>query len=258
MHFNRQVMAISEAPESDTEAPLAPECRHAAMGSTLVGRIAAGGLGMGLLVGACFVVSYAQRPRGMLVNAQSAVGLAELAEPGKTFHPGWPCSTNEEIFFGNCFASCSNLTNGEFPYRGEDCTCCKSLPCSTLPGEFVTDCDKLKKDSKGFIPHMPMLPECAYENEELYQGLCYTKCSLLTRGQYPIRTGLNTCSNHKFGGNWTMGVGLCSGFGIGGTKCLPHIPRAAGAGFVQPANTKPGIAPLGFMDPSSMLLTAER
>merc|ERR1711879_302889 len=63
---------------------------------------------------------------------------------------------------------------------------------------------------------------------------------------YPIRTGMNTCSNGHYGGDWTMGFGVCSGFGIGKTACMPNIPQATGAGYLTSPGATPGEAPLGF------------
>jgi len=164
-------------------------------------------------------------------------------------YDGWPCREGEEIFFGKCYASCANLTNGDFPYRNDDCTCCKSLPCVQDPALMLDDCGKFNKNSVGLTPMEPLLPDCPYANEELFEGLCYKKCALMTNGMFPYRSAMNTCGNGKYGGNWTMGLGPCSGFGIGGTKCAPHIPLAAGSGYEQVHDHDkhlPGRAPLGF------------
>lgn len=194
--------------------------------------------------------------QALIVGSQTAVDIVGIPPENDKeidrscasdqFHSAWPCCIGEEIFFNDCYRSCDNITNGQFPHRTDDCTCCKEMPCIKAEGQYVSDCSVMKTDIIGHSPHKPILTNCPYKNEELWEGLCYTKCSMLTRGQYPERTGINTCSNGKVGGNWTMGVGLCSGFGVGGTKCLPHIPQATGMGFEQAAGTKPGLAPLGF------------
>ncbi|CAE8740274.1 unnamed protein product, partial [Polarella glacialis] len=162
------------------------------------------------------------------------------------FHAGWPCELGEEIFFGQCFVSCKDATVGAYPYRQEDCTCCKELPCITT--DSVSDCVLFGVGAGGVPNHPPLLTNCPDPNEELYRGLCYTKCGTLTNGYYPLRTGMNTCSNFDYGGNWTMGFGVCSGFGVGGGNCLPHIPTAAGVG--SPGNARSfkdvGQAPMGF------------
>lgn len=163
--------------------------------------------------------------------------------------PGWPCGPTEELFESECFLSCDNITDGELPFRAEPCKCCKDSKCllSPPPDDSLAaiDCKKINTAADGQGAHEPILPDCPYEDEEIFEGLCYTKCSLLTMGRYAIRTAMNTCSNHDYGGEWTLGFGPCSGFGIGGTKCLPHMPKAFGAGFDQP-NRRPGIGPFGW------------
>lgn len=76
------------------------------------------------------------------------------------------------------------------------------------------------------------------EDEELYAGLCYKQCSVMTNGMYPIRTSTWTCcANQPCGiSNQKGSVGstlACSGFGIGGSGAFnlgklpcPHKPRA--------------------------------
>jgi len=160
----------------------------------------------------------------------------------------WPCEVGEELWFGTCFISCDIASEGKFPARLDDCTCALTRPSARAPGDYETNCVKFDKAGNGNKTHAPFLTDCPYEDEELYDGLCYTKCTELTYGEYPIRTGMNTCSNGKYGGDWTMGFGVCSGFAIGHEACLPNIPKASGAGFPGPAAEK-GEAPMGFMTP---------
>eukprot|EP00930_Biecheleria_cincta_P089554 TRINITY_DN7888_c0_g1_i1.p1 TRINITY_DN7888_c0_g1~~TRINITY_DN7888_c0_g1_i1.p1 ORF type:complete len:321 (-),score=31.50 TRINITY_DN7888_c0_g1_i1:259-1221(-) len=161
--------------------------------------------------------------------------------------PGWPCGPTEELYDTNCYISCDNATDGAFPFRAGTCMCCKGSKCLLSPGdgESVIDCARFDRAADGLGAHQPILPDCPYEDEEIFEGLCYTKCSVLTMGKYPIRTAMNTCSNNNYGGEWTLGFGPCSGFGIGGTKCAPHMPKAFGAGFDQP-DRRPGIGPFGW------------
>jgi len=165
--------------------------------------------------------------------------------------PGWPCGLGEEILFSKCYRTCANLTDNKYPFRAQPCKCCTDITClknvPVPPGkkpDFVVDCPAFDVGANGISSHRPYLPDCPYENEEMYQGLCYFKCSDLTMGKYPLRTGVNTCSGDTYKSNWTMGLGPCNGFGIGGTKCMPHIPKAAKMAFAQPGKT-PGQAPLG-------------
>lgn len=86
-------------------------------------------------------------------------------------------------------------------------------------------------DGQGGVPHPPGFCE---ENEDNYLDKCYLKCSILTRGEYSIRSAPNTCCKKKpcfsIYDLQTSG-GLCSGFGVGGAvidakaEC-PHPPRS--------------------------------
>lgn len=69
------------------------------------------------------------------------------------------------------------------------------------------------------------------DTEELFDGLCYRKCSLLTNGASPIRTSAWTCCEstpcdfrkvHKAEGIPVM----CNGYGVGGNGSCPHKPGA--------------------------------
>jgi len=164
-------------------------------------------------------------------------------------HAGWPCREGEEIFFGKCYKSCEAETNGTYPHRNDECTCCMDEPCVSSPERTQDDCTRFNRNIDGDRAKQPLLPDCPYANEEIFEGLCFKKCSIMTKGLFPFRSAMNTCSNGKYGGNWTMGFGPCSGFGIGGTKCAPHIPMADGAGYSQDLDQMeqlPGRAPLGF------------
>lgn len=160
--------------------------------------------------------------------------------------PGWPCGIGEEMHFSKCYQTCANMTENRFPFRASPCKCCKSIDClKSNSAAAVNDCARFNVGATGLSAHRPYLPDCPYENEELFEGLCFYKCSLLTMGKYSLRTGVNTCSGDRYMSNWTMGLGMCNGFGIGGTKCMPHIPKAAKQAFSQPGHT-PGQAPMGW------------
>lgn len=70
-------------------------------------------------------------------------------------------------------------------------------------------------------------------DEELFGGLCYGKCAILTQQQYPIRTSAMTCcSAHPCGFfNQKHDVGICSGFSVaGGSRGnCPHPPGGCAA-----------------------------
>lgn len=68
-------------------------------------------------------------------------------------------------------------------------------------------------------------------NEEVYAGLCYRKCSLLTNGEAPIRTSSWTCCEghpcllHNQRGSLGRTL-LCNGFDVAGDGSCPHQPGA--------------------------------
>lgn len=157
---------------------------------------------------------------------------------------GWPCKKDERLFQNLCYIDCGKATEDQHPFRVDSCTCCKEVPCVQLAGRFTKNCEQLDVGDDDFRPAPPPLPNCHTPNEELFMGLCYKKCSILTKSKYPTRTGMNTCSSAAFGANWTMGIGPCSGFGIGGDNCLPHIPLPTGMGYS--AEGEAGYPPMGF------------
>merc|ERR1719203_2324367 len=130
-------------------------------------------------------------------------------------YKGWPCKKDERLFQNLCYVDCGKATGGHHPLRVDSCTCCKEVPCVQLAGRFTKNCALLDAGDNALQPAPPALPNCHTPHEELFMGLCYKKCDLLTRSRYPIRTGMNTCSNGDNFANWTMGIGPCSGFGLG-------------------------------------------
>jgi len=210
-------------------------------------------VGICAIAGVAFVLTSSSR-RDTAALRSTMGQVAQLYEapaiPAFTavFHKGWPCQPGEEMFFGECYLSCEVATKGTHPKRQEDCTCCMQLPCVDITA--ITDCTRFDVGADMQPKHPPFLTDCPDADEELYLGLCYTKCSDLTKGYYKIRTGSNTCSSGLYGGDWTMGFGPCSGFGVGGTHCLPHIPKAEGAGFDGHAATDKdvGVAPMGWTE----------
>lgn len=196
---------------------------------------------------------------------------------GNCPHQPGACLTNEELLLGQCYEKCSILTQGKFLVRIAPATCCKSdnlLGCfdirkdSTSPAFNIGGGQGDHDQSTPNIAHPPLadltesaktaaqlygsqtptLPPgagghaptdfstCAAD-EELYAGLCYKKCSLLTGGSDSIRTSSWTCcAGHPCGLNNQKGsVGtavLCNGFDVGGSGAVkfgsalscPHKP----------------------------------
>lgn len=68
------------------------------------------------------------------------------------------------------------------------------------------------------------------DDEEVFEGLCYQKCSGLTEGRYPIRTTAFSCCMRQpcsfFNSKFTNPMKLCQGFDVGGHDeyGCPHSP----------------------------------
>lgn len=70
------------------------------------------------------------------------------------------------------------------------------------------------------------------DDEEFYSNLCYRKCTILTDGEYPIRTSPWTCCREKpcTFSNQMHNVGVCSGFDVAGAMAgRDACPHTAGA-----------------------------
>jgi len=72
------------------------------------------------------------------------------------------------------------------------------------------------------------------DDEELFAKLCYKKCSLLTRGEYPKRTTAWSCcasdGSEKCGFfNQKLSVRICGGFDVSGDRAGNGCPHPAGA-----------------------------
>jgi len=131
------------------------------------------------------------------------------------------CEDGEEKFLGECYKSCSDLTEGKFPSRFAPNGCCKELSLSCLNPSDVRFSmpwpgHGMMVGGDGTAPHPP--GECD-PNEEGMLGLCYKKCSVLSQDEYPIRSASNTCCSQHPCTNFfhlkTVGLG-CNGFGVGG------------------------------------------
>lgn len=103
------------------------------------------------------------------------------------------CTNKEELFGGLCYKKCSLLTGGKDPIRTSPWTCCKSHPCSFNQkgslGSHVA-CAGYDISGDGICPHEP--GHCLAD-EEMLLGICYKKCSLLTKQDFPHRVGPATC-----------------------------------------------------------------
>mmetsp|Transcript_58011 Transcript_58011/g.188789 ORF Transcript_58011/g.188789 Transcript_58011/m.188789 type:complete len:575 (+) Transcript_58011:89-1813(+) len=122
-----------------------------------------------------------------------AEALATL-QPSEHMHDGNVCDDREEYFGGLCYAKCSALTHGQAPIRTSSWTCCKSEPCriwnsrGSIGGRLL--CNGFDVSGEGACPHKP---GACLTDEELYLGVCYKKCRVLTNGAFPYRFAAATC-----------------------------------------------------------------
>lgn len=131
------------------------------------------------------------------------------------------CFEEEEFFAGACYKNCSALTNGQYPIRSSPNTCCSAEPCIfpshiSFMGPFV--CTGYAVDSRGSCPRRP--GKCN-SDEEMYQGVCFKPCAVLTQQEFPHRTGPMTCCKYEppcfsFANLRSEGIGPCSGYDVGG------------------------------------------
>lgn len=147
------------------------------------------------------------------------------------------CSNNEEIFGGLCYKTCQNMTNGTHPFRTSAYSCCEtqSVLYCLMPSYLKTGLALpgmgYDIDGSGGVPHPPGF---CHDNEEIYLDKCYLKCSVLTSGEFPMRSAPNTCCKKKpclsFYDVQTSGT-VCTGFDVCGQRKgaeyeCPHLPFA--------------------------------
>mmetsp|Transcript_41750 Transcript_41750/g.108131 ORF Transcript_41750/g.108131 Transcript_41750/m.108131 type:complete len:451 (+) Transcript_41750:86-1438(+) len=106
------------------------------------------------------------------------------------------CAFDEELYGGLCYRKCALLTYGENPIRTSSWTCCRSHPCGLTNqkgrvGHKIL-CNGYDIAGDGSCPKVPGTPSCGPDEEQLL-GVCYKKCSILTKGAYPHRTAAATC-----------------------------------------------------------------
>lgn len=126
---------------------------------------------------------------------------------------------------GTCLVACA-LVAGVAARRSRDNQAQRLTTQGETPGGLpLTD---LYMTTDGIERTEPCLT-----NEELYQNLCYKKCSILSQDMYPYRTASNSCCKEE-GPCYdttkykTVGLG-CNGWGIGGgaaggPRACSHVP----------------------------------
>jgi len=109
------------------------------------------------------------------------------------------CSDEEELHGNLCYKKCSLLTGGRLPFRMTAFECCAhEPPCFTGSSIKITPCDGYAVSSDTVGGGCPHTPGGCLKDEELFGGMCYMRCSLLTYGMLKYRGSSSTCCKERF------------------------------------------------------------
>jgi len=160
--------------------------------------------------------------------------------PKENKNDGNLCGEDEEEFEKGCYKKCALLTNGEAAHRTSPFSCCPKPHCGFRDERInVRVCSGYDvagdEEGKGKCPHQEGV---CLADEEIHLGMCYKKCSELTKGEYEHRTSALTCC--KFSPDnlhnvvkcldpWNTDTSLAYSVGGGagdGDKSTPSKPHA--------------------------------
>jgi hypothetical protein len=205
-----------------------------------------------LAIAALGVANAAHNASANAVSGE-VLGATDLT-PAENLHDGNVCADNEEELGGLCYKKCSVLTSGEAPIRTSPWTCCENHPCGLTNqrgsvGHTVL-CKGFDVSGTDTCPHKP---GACLNNEEMYLGVCYKRCSILTKDEYPNRVAPATCC--KANGitclDFLYHLKTRPDFAVGGgkgdhdasTPALPHAPQTRlteeGGASIAPVSAPP-------------------
>jgi len=160
------------------------------------------------------------------------VAFPDDVKPQEHMHDGNVCDDDEEIYAGLCYRKCGLLTHGKAPIRTSSWTCCESHPCNPWNemGSIGTSvlCNGYDVAGDMSCPHRP--GSCLVD-EEIHLGMCYKRCSILTNGEFPHRSGPETCCKaDDLGCMMPWNTRLRPRFAVGGgdgheTPRRAHMPQ---------------------------------
>eukprot|EP00933_Yihiella_yeosuensis_P008754 TRINITY_DN114393_c0_g1_i1.p1 TRINITY_DN114393_c0_g1~~TRINITY_DN114393_c0_g1_i1.p1 ORF type:complete len:399 (-),score=73.63 TRINITY_DN114393_c0_g1_i1:60-1256(-) len=160
-------------------------------------------------------------------------------------HDGNICADDEELFGTLCYKKCADLTSGGYPLRNGPGSCCNAKRLDQCSAQHISMTHKVcggyevsgDKEGKSGCPNPP---GSCLSNEEAYMGECYKKCSYLTKGAFPFRSGPDSCCkidptknglacffgalNKQAKTDLSLGVGGGAGDGNPSTPNTPHAP----------------------------------
>jgi len=190
------------------------------------------------------------RQQALQMAAQEVTQGSNLATaPKENLNDGNVCNDDEEEHGALCYAKCSQLAGPAYPHRQSAWTCCNAAQC---PFMSLSCCKHDYGMCSGYsIAGMqegnaicPHAPGGCLNDEELFLGMCYMKCSLLTGGLNPYRAEIDGCCkstgayclaeegakdglNGMLITNSTFAVGGGCADSNAGTPCQPHPPLTA-------------------------------
>lgn len=184
--------------------------------------------------------------------------IEEDLKPKEIMNDGNVCGDIEELFDGLCYRKCSLLTDGASPIRTSAWTCCDARPCNFKKvhkgAGLPVLCNGYGISGTGSCPHKP---GACLDDEELFMGVCFKKCDLLTGGEFAHRSAAGTCckstglscllpSNIRISKDFSVGGG--KGDGDPSTPALAHGPLVSlteNTNITSVAKTKQDRAPQG-------------
>ena len=182
------------------------------------------------------ITSTSPRPNlPQLTGNVSGMPLHSALAPLESLNDGNKCASDEEEMMGTCYKKCVDLTGGYFPIRTSPFSCCASEPCglqnSRVHLSFCSGFD-VAGDHEG--QGCPNFEGACLTDEELFNGLCYKKCSLFADGYtYNHRVAPNLCCRthgmrcmlpkyFRFSPDYAVGGGVHDGNAQ--TPSVPHPP----------------------------------
>ena len=143
-----------------------------------------------------FLQNFQSNSPSMAIGGGAAINNSPHA-PGV----GGVCNGKQDTYQGLCYPSCASLTNGQSPHRVGNFACChgSKLDCvsghgtiSTASSYGVSSIPSSESPIASYDELRGMDAACS-EYEEKFNGMCFTKCGILTGGQKPLRTGPSSC-----------------------------------------------------------------
>jgi len=168
----------------------------------------------------------------------SSTPLPRSFVPAETLDDGNRCPSDEEEYpktGGTCFKKCSDLTGGAYPVRSSAFSCCKAEPCSMGNSKIhLSFCGGFDVAGDAEGNGCPSGEGACLNDEEMFDGICYKKCSLFSDGaRFNHRVAPNICCSSKgfrcllphfvkFSADFAVGGG--NGDGNSATPASPHAP----------------------------------